>query len=290
MNGAAFGIPERQGHVLARLAKLALAPPQSLVIEGGGAAERLGAALYFAARLNCRVLDASGAPCGRCPSCVQILERVFLDLMLLDGMTGSIKVADVREVRQKAGGPPPGGGFRGVIMAEAQSLSIEAANSLLKTLEDPRPRHCFMLLAPQRERLYPTLVSRSFVVTLAWPDPDSPTLPAELGDEDPMEWAEALATFYRTGRGWFARTSAKGRMTRLLADHVLLACSRCLAEALSGRAASPLGRYLAGLPDPEAAWFFDVLLTECQEALVTQVNPSLVMEWLGVRMFARCGR
>lgn len=290
MNGAAFGIPDRQGHVLTRLCKLAEAPPQSLVIEGGGAADRLGAALFFAARLNCRALDALGAPCGMCPACVQIRELVFLDLMFLDGMAGSIKVADVTEVRRKAGEPPRGEGWRAVILAEAQALSIEAANSLLKTLEDPRPKHCFMLLTPQRERLFPTLVSRSFVVTLAWPDPQSPTLPAELGDEDPMEWAGALADFYRTGRGWFARTSAKGRMTRLLADHILLACSRCLAEALSGRAASPLGRYLAGLSDPGAARFFDVLLTECQEALVMQVNPSLVLEWLGVRMFGRCGR
>jgi len=290
MSGAAFGIPARQGHVLARLCKLAEAPPQSLVIEGGSASERLGAALFFAARLNCVRPDASGAPCGLCPECVQIRERVFLDLMLLDGMAGSIKVDDVREVRQKAGEPPRGDGYRAVILAEAQALSIEAANSLLKTLEDPRPKHCFMLLAPQRERLFPTLVSRSFVVTLAWPDPEIPSLPAELGDEDPMEWAGALADFYRTGRGWFARTSAKGRMTRLLADHILLACARCLAEALSGRAASPLGRFLAGLSDPGAVRFFDVLLSECQEALVMQVNPSLVLEWLGVRMFGRCGR
>ncbi|QLA21411.1 DNA polymerase III subunit delta' [Desulfolutivibrio sulfoxidireducens] len=287
MNGEAFGISPRQARVLARIDRLAEAPPQSLVIEGGTASQRLGAALFFAARLNCA---RPGAPCGVCPACVQIRERVFMDLILLDGLAGTIKVDDVREVRQKAGEPPRGEGYRAVILAEAQSLSIEAANSLLKTLEDPRPGHCFMLLAPQRERLFPTLVSRSFVITLAWPDPEAAAAPGELGDEDPAQWAEALAAFYRTGRGWFARTSAKGRVTRLLADHVLLACARCLAEALSGRGASPLGRYLSELPDPGGVRFFDVLLTECQEALVMQVNPSLVLEWLGVRMFARTSR
>jgi DNA polymerase-3 subunit delta' len=177
-----------------------------------------------------------------------------------------------------------------VILAEAQSLSIAAANSLLKTLEAPRPGHCFMLLATPRERLFPTLVSRSFVLTLAWPDPGDPALPAELGDEDPAQWAEALAGFYRTGRGWFARTSAKGRVTRLLADHVLLACARALAEALAGRPGSGLGRYLAELPDPGGVRFFDVLLAECQEALVAQVNPALVLEWLATRMYARAAR
>ncbi len=287
MNAGAFGISPRQTRILERFDRLATAVPQSLVIEGGRADERLAAALFFAARLNCARPDA---PCGECPACLQIRERVHLDLILLDGLAGTIKVDDVREVRQKAGEPPRGEGYRAVILAEAQSLSIEAANSLLKTLEDPRPGHCFMLLAPQRERLFPTLVSRSFVLTLAWPDPGVPAVPRELGDEDPAQWAEALATFYRTGRGWFARTSAKGRVTRLLADHILLACSRALSEALSGRPVSGLGRYLAELPDPGGVRFFDVLLAECQEALVTQVNPSLVLEWLGVRMYARTAR
>jgi DNA polymerase-3 subunit delta' len=260
--------------------------PQSLVIEGGRADERLAAALFFAARLHCARPDA---PCGECPACVQIRERVHLDLILLDGLAGTIKVEDVREVRQKAGEPPRGEGYRAVILAEAQSLSIEAANSLLKTLEDPRPGHCFMLLAPQRERLFPTLVSRSFVLTLAWPDPgyrpsrgNSATRTRRSG---PTPWPRSTAP-----DAVFARTSAKGRVTRLLADHILLACSRALSEALSGRPVSGLGRYLAELPDPDGVRFFDVLLAECQEALVTQVNPSLVLEWLATRMYARAAR
>jgi hypothetical protein len=145
-----------------------------------------------------------------------------------------------------------------------------------------------MLLAPQRERLFPTLVSRSFVLTLAWPDPGVPAVPRELGDEDPAQWADALAAFYRTGRGWFARTSAKGRVPRLLAAHILLACSRALSAALSGRPVSGLGRYLAELADPGGVRFFDVLLAECQEALVTRSTRP--WSWSGSERACTPGR
>lgn len=84
---------------------------------------------------------------------------------------GSIKIDEVRALRPLLGEPPRFGRKRVIVMAEAQALGIEAANSLLKVLEDPCPDTCFVFTAPQRERLLPTLVSRGWVVTLPWPDP-----------------------------------------------------------------------------------------------------------------------
>ena len=106
---------------------------------------------------------------------------------MLDGREGSIKIETVRELRTILGEAPRGDGKRVVILAEAQSLGVEAANALLKSLEEPRPGVCFLLLAPQRERLLPTLVSRGWVVTLAWPEAGTPSTP-EL-----FQWEEALA-------------------------------------------------------------------------------------------------
>ncbi len=290
MGGAAFGVDPRQEHARLRLDRLAASPPQALIIEGGRAEERAAMALYFAARINCQ---EAGAPCGVCHVCSQILDRVYLDLIYFDGLAGSIKAEDVRELRLLSGEPPRGAGMRAVIFSEAQWLTDVAANALLKTMEEPRPGNCFMLLAPQRERLFPTLVSRSWVVTLAWPDRTLPQpaalAPAGEGDGEPQEnveeWTEALMRFWTTGRGWFDLTSTKGRATRLLGQHVILALSRALAEALSGRPQSGLADFLGARLNAEGLRRLDILLAETQEALINQVNPALALDWLATRAY-----
>ena len=274
----AFGVPERQSHVLAGLDALARAIPQALILEGGTADERAAMAMWLAARLNCR--DAT-PPCGRCPVCIQLRDKVFLDLQYFDGGAETIKVADMREVRALVGEPPRGSGWRVVILAEAQGLTDEAANALLKAMEEPRPGNVFVLLSPQRERLFPTLVSRSFVMTLAWPDASLP-LPAG-GEDDPWPILDALASFWRSGRGWF--TGVKGRPSRLTAERVLTELSRELAAFLAGRSDTPLSARLAVCGDADVPRRLDILLAECQEALIASVNPAMVLDRLATRAY-----
>ena len=170
----ALALDARQERVRAALNKLASDPPQVLILEGGSVAERFSVALWHAARLNC---PEGQPPCLHCPACLQIGANLFHDLYVLDGREGSIKIETVRELRTILGEAPRGDGKRVVILAEAQSLGVEAANALLKSLEEPRPGVCFLLLAPQRERLLPTLVSRGWVVTRAWPEAGTPSTP-----------------------------------------------------------------------------------------------------------------
>lgn len=278
-----FAISDRQAHVLSALEALAAAPPQALILEGGTAGERAAVAMWLAARLNCR---QPAAPCGVCPTCHQVLELVFQDVLFFDGAAESIKVDAMREVRQLVGEPPRGSGMRVVILAEAQALTDEAANALLKAMEEPRPGNMFVLLAPQRERLFATLVSRSWVLTLAWPDTAQPAVAG--GEDDPGPLLDALHTFWRTGRGWFS--AAKGRPSRLLAERLLTELSRELAAALAGRDDTPLAALLSGCRDPDVPRRFDILLTECQEALIQAVNPALTLDRLAVQayLWLRC--
>ena len=273
-----FGVPPRQSQALASLDALARAMPQALILEGGTAGERSAAAMWLAARLNCA---ANRPPCGVCPVCIQIRDFVFKDLLYFDGGLETIKVADMREVRALVGEPPRGAGWRAVILAEAQALTDEAANALLKAMEEPRPGNAFVLLAPQRERLFPTLVSRSFVLTLAWPDASQP-VPAG-GEDDPWPLLDALHAFWRTGRGWF--TAAKGRPSRLTAERVLNELARELAACLAGRNDTPLAGRLGACGEPDAPRRLDLLLAECQEALVAQVNPAVVLDRLATRVY-----
>jgi len=285
VGGSFFGLPPRQELARRRLDDLGRNPPQVLVLEGGTAAEREAAALHYAAALNCARLPGEGgaAPCGACPACVQVRDKTHMDLIYLDGAEQSIKVDDIREVRQKVGEPPRGPGHRVVILTEAQGLTPQAANALLKSMEEPRPGNCFVLLAPQRERLLPTLVSRSWVLTLAWPEPFSAQCPSGEGPE--TAFLEALERFWRTGHGLFGLTGAKGRLTRPVAQQVVLALSKELAGALSGRPCSPLGAFFSERLGQQGLRALDLLLEHAQETLIGQVNPALALDRLAVRVW-----
>ena len=309
MDADLFGLPSRQDLARRKLDHLAQNPPQVLVVEGGTAAERTAAALHYAAACNC---PEPGA-CQACASCLQIRDRVHLDLLFLDGSEQSIGVEEVREVRSKVGQPPRGPGHRVVVITEAQSLTPNAANALLKSMEEPRPGNCFVLLAPQRERLLPTLVSRSWTLTLAWPLAGQALDPAQAAEA--AEWLEALERFWRTGHGFLGRRLAKpkakpkgkgkakgdpaaappspaapaaqpetGMTGRNLAQAVVMALSAELARLLAGRADSRLGRLWAERLDLAGLRRLDLLLEKAQEALVGQVNPSLTLEWLATRV------
>lgn len=312
MQGSFFGLPPRQDLARRRLDQLSASPPQVLVIEGGTAAEREAAALYHAAAVSC---GAAGA-CGVCDVCQQVRDKVWMDLIFLDGAEQSIKVDEIREVRRKVGEPPRGPGYRVVVLTEAQSLTPSAANALLKSMEEPRPGNCFVLLAPQRERLIPTLVSRSWVLTLAWPEAGSVGLD-DVEAAEVAEWLDALERFWRTGHGFLGRrlqkpkskTKSKAKpkdpsgdqakdqpggeeapapdtaMTgRNLAQALVQALSAELAHILAGRSSSRLGELLSSRLDLAGLRRLDLLLESAQEALIGQVNPSLTLEWLATRV------
>jgi DNA polymerase-3 subunit delta' len=227
-------------------------------------------------RLNC----ASGSvPCGQCPACRQIADLAFNDLLFFDGREGLIKVDSVREKRSTWGQPPHGDGYRVSIFAEAQMFMTEAANALLKSLEEPRPGNVFVLAAPQRERLLETLVSRSWVVTLSWPD-------VRVNPPEVTEWTTALVNFWQTGRGWFERTQVRGAVDRNLAMDVVIGMQRELREALSGACGTPLSAGMATKYGPAELRRIGLVLEQAQEALNTQVpvNPTMVLDWVATRM------
>lgn len=264
-----------QQHAIERLDALASNPPQSIVLEGGTADERFAAALWWAMRLNC---EAEKKPCGHCSPCRQLTDLAFSDLMVFDGREDLIKVEPIREARPIWGQPPHGDGSRVTILSEAQRLMTESANALLKSLEEPRPGNVFVLCTPQRERLLETLVSRSFVVTLAWPNEKENTPEID-------EWCKAMINFWKSGRSWFPRTATKGKVDAALAFEILLGMQRTLRDAMNGTG-SPLSSDMAALLGPTGLRRLDLALGEAQDALNTQVpvNPSLVLDWLATRL------
>ncbi len=123
-------------------------------------------ALDMARMLNC--LD-DDRPCGRCTQCKRISEALHADVRVI-GLKQSevnkgrtrilIGIDQVREVQKEAALKPYEGAYRVFIIDGAEQLSGEAANSLLKLLEEPPDQVVIILLAGAAEGLLLTIVSR----------------------------------------------------------------------------------------------------------------------------------
>ena len=265
-----------QPRIAGFLDRLAQAPPHSLLLEGGTESQRLALGLFWAARLMCR---EQGPPCGKCRICLQIVDDACRDLFLLNGAEGSISIDTVREVRAVLGDPPAGRGPRVIILAEAQALGDAAANALLKSLEEPSPGNVFVLLAPSREILLPTLVSRSFVLTLGWP---------QGGQDDPEleDRLRLLAEFIQSGKGaWLEWTGRKGNVDARAAGDILREVQRSLVQAGYGNPLTDLARVLAARLDVVAVRQVGVIVENALESLDVGANPAVVLEWAAVRMW-----
>lgn len=129
-------------------------------------------ALDLARAVNC---GAAEPPCGRCPSCERITLGQHADVQVigLDGSSVSggpraeIGIDRIREVQRAASLPPFEGRCRVFIIDGAERLSLEAANCLLKTLEEPAGNVLFVMLAQSETRLPATVVSRCQKLELA---------------------------------------------------------------------------------------------------------------------------
>jgi DNA polymerase-3 subunit delta' len=124
-------------------------------------------ALDLAKALNC---EAAEVPCGTCESCQKIAAAKHADVQIIDLAGGrnsgeaklqtEISIDQIRELQHSASLPPFEGTFKVFIIDGAELMSHEAANSLLKTLEEPVGKVVFILLTISDRLLPATVVSR----------------------------------------------------------------------------------------------------------------------------------
>lgn len=272
--------------MLAILGRLHHRPPKVLLVEGDGPESRAELALHWAQVLNC---TAAEKPCQTCTACRRIADRECLDLKYMDGREEKIGIDAVRELISLFGQAPRDGGRRVIVLGEAQEMTQEAANALLKSMEDTDQRNYFVLLVPQRERLLPTLVSRSWVVNLGWSAQRdaalADTVEAEGEDDLRMnEWGSALLTFLRTGQGWFAKTMVKSQVDKPLVAGLVGLCRGRLIQAMRRLPDDEWSRYFFERGNPEVWRAVDLRLQQAEQALTAKIAPALVLDWLVVGM------
>jgi DNA polymerase-3 subunit delta' len=242
-------------------------------------------AINLAQALNC---DGPELPCGQCRSCQRILEGKHADVtpIGLDSKT-EISIDDIRGLQRLANLPPYEGKCKVFIIDDAEYLSTEAANSLLKILEEPPPRVVWLLLAAEEEHLLPTITSRCQRLELK-------PVPSELVQEVLVNSynvdankAKLLSQLCHGRLGWALSTLAN--------DYILEQRSQRLAKLISLSTASLEQKFAyaqelasqfsqnrragAEIIEIWLDWWRDLMLLKggCQEAIIN-VDHEIALE------------
>lgn len=124
-------------------------------------------ALAFAASLLCPVAPSSGEGCGNCPSCRRVQHDKHPDLVTIVPTGAMIRIQDIRDMIRLTTIHPMESAGRVILIDDADRMNEQAANALLKTLEEPNPRNTFILVTARAYKLPATIQSRCQRVTFS---------------------------------------------------------------------------------------------------------------------------
>ncbi|MHB0871253.1 MAG: DNA polymerase III subunit [Chloroflexota bacterium] len=241
---------------------------------------KLTLAREFAKTLNCLEPDR---PCGRCLSCRKIERGVHPDVQIveLEEGTKNISIEAIRAIQDAVALRPAEGRVKVYIVEEAEHLSEPAANSLLKTLEEPPPSVVMVLTTLDATLLLPTLVSRCQQIDLRPVPTEVIEATLRRTEVDPAH-GQLVASLARGRVGWALKATTNPAMLNRRAELMdrlisLSTADRVTRFAYAAELATLHGR------DPEAArsaleswqsWWRDLLLSRLgMEDLV--VNADL---------------
>ena len=134
------------------------------VFTGPPGSGRSSAAVAFAQALVC-----ANQGCGACNECQSARSGGHPDVEIIRTEGLSIKVEEVRELLTRVAWAPSMGGWRVVVMEDADRLTKSAANALLKAIEEPGNRTVWLLCAPTLHDVLPTIRSRCRHIQLHTP-------------------------------------------------------------------------------------------------------------------------
>lgn len=253
----------------------------ALLIHGPAGIGKLALAERFAQLLLCESLQSARKPCGACEGCRWFLAGTHPDFRRLEpeslarraGLDGEaeapapaasraakpsqeIKVDQVRGLDGFLSLRSHRGRRRIVLVHPAEAMNLNAANALLKALEEPQPGAHFILVSHRPARLLPTIRSRCAAVPMAVPERQQAL--AWLGEQgvpDPGTWLAFSGGAPLQAQAHAAETGgAIAGMRKALAgrdlDALQVAGDReeleALAEVLQKRAIDTAMRSLAG--------------------------------------------
>ena len=117
------------------------------------------AGIALARAINC-MEQGRDLGCGRCAACRQFAAGAFVDLQIVSPDRHVIKIEQIREIDRFMSFKAFSGRYRVVIIRQAETMSPEAANAFLKTLEEPPPGNLLILNVAEPLNVLPTILSR----------------------------------------------------------------------------------------------------------------------------------
>jgi DNA polymerase III subunit delta' len=200
---------------------------------------RSNAAIAFAAALQCEHGSGPDAGCGRCHECHTVLAGSHADVTTVRTEKLSIGVDEVRELVRRSALAPVGRRWQVLVVEDADRLTDQACNALLKAIEEPTDRTVWMLCAPTVEDVLPTIRSRCRLVTLTTPTTEDVAgfLTRADGTDPGLASYAARASQGHIGR---ARALARDEATRNRRREVVLLPARLTSLGACMSAASNL--------------------------------------------------
>lgn len=146
--------------------------PHAFLFAGAAGVGKRLFAEAFADWLLCQQPEG-GVVCGQCRSCQLRLAGTHPDRLLVEPEEEgkAIRIDAIRQLADFMGQTAQQGGRKVVILHPAEAMNLNAANALLKSLEEPTAETYLLLVTDQPSRLLPTIRSRCQVQTLAAPAP-----------------------------------------------------------------------------------------------------------------------
>jgi DNA polymerase III subunit delta' len=161
--------------------------PHALLLVGSAGIGKLAFAKALSQSLLCQHRTVENHACGGCSSCHYFSQNGHPDFRLVapeaddesqDSADGKekkaselITIRQIRELGEFVSLTSHQSGPRVVLITKAEQLNVNAANALLKMLEEPPPHTIFLLVANHLSRILPTVRSRCRLVKMPMPNP-----------------------------------------------------------------------------------------------------------------------
>ena len=154
----------------------------AILLLGPAAIGKLEFCLSFIQRLNCTNPTLDDHACGECKDCHLFIARTHPDIRMLNVYEDAdqdkkaqnkvelIKVDDIRDINQFMTLSRQQGSYKIVCINHAETMNVNAANALLKTLEEPPQNSILFLISHRADALLPTIKSRCQTWKFKLPD------------------------------------------------------------------------------------------------------------------------
>jgi DNA polymerase-3 subunit delta' len=268
-----------------------------LLFHGGSALHQREVALRLAQLLNCSEPTPEG-PCHNCYACHKIISENHPDVLCLKPLKTTIGIEQILAWQQKVYLKHYEGNYKVSVIEQADSVTLPAANALLKVIEEPPERTVIILCAQNVEGILPTIQSRAQLVY--FPNLSEETWLMGLGEVDQQE---AVRAFKLSGKNLNLATAILGHGVPMLQEWV--GKFRTAVEErdfLKLFALFPIDKHQAvlylqvmavqaqeGIQKGTILPFELLAIGKATDVLRQQVNPRLVIEVLALELFQQGG-